>query len=278
MVEGYEQHPRATVNRLKARGKYDFGTIHQIVDDTPVLHVSFPPSGDDPFPAVLPMLGCTGLFDPSEKAKEIASSPTPGSFPEDEDARTEDIASGPRSIYLHGSSTARLFKTPSEDRIPVCVAATTMQGVVLALAPFHNSCNYASAVVHGYATVVTSDAERLYALTRITDNLVPKRWDNSRSTPTKSELTSTAVIRVEIVSASAKVRVGGPSDDRHDLKNEEVVGNVWTGVVPCWTQFGDPVASSYNKVQKVPYYLRTWIDSENAKGKNLAEWALSQPK
>lgn len=47
-----------------------------------------------------------------------------------------------------------------------------MQGVVLALTAFHNSCNYASAVVHGYASVVTDEAERLYALTRITDNLV----------------------------------------------------------------------------------------------------------
>jgi hypothetical protein len=47
-----------------------------------------------------------------------------------------------------------------------------MQGIVLALAPFHNSCNYASAVVHGYASVVTNEAERLFAITRITDNLV----------------------------------------------------------------------------------------------------------
>ena len=36
-------------------------------------------------------------------------------------------------------------------------------------------------------------------------------------------MTSTGVLRVDVVSASAKVRVGGPGDDRHDLKDEEVV-------------------------------------------------------
>jgi uncharacterized protein len=261
----------------KGLGKYDYGTIHQIVDDTPVLHVSFPPSGDDPFPAVLPMLGCTGAFEQSEKSKETASSPAPGSFPDDDEEK-EDLSSGPRAIYLHGSSTARLFKVLGETQIPVTVAATTLQGVVLALTPFHNSCNYASAVVFGYASLVTSEPEREYALTRITDNLVPHRWDNSRNPPAKAELTSTAVVRVDIESASAKVRVGGPGDDRHDLKDPNVVGKIWTGVVPTWTAYGEPVASSYNQVQKVPSYIKTWIEEENKKGEKLANWALSQPK
>lgn len=112
-------------------GKYDYATIHRLIDTTPVLHVSFPPSGDDPFPAVLPMLGCTGVFDPNAK-EAPAQSVTPGSFPDDEDGE-EDYSIGPRSIYLHGHAASRLFKSPGQDKIPVCVAATTMQGIVLAL-------------------------------------------------------------------------------------------------------------------------------------------------
>jgi uncharacterized protein len=150
-------------------GEYDYATIHRIVDTTPVLHVSFPPTGDDPFPAVLPMLGCTGTYSPDAQAA-VEQSHAPGSFPNDDEE--EDYSTGPRSIYVHGHAASRLFKTPGEDKIPVCVAATSMQGIVLALTPFHNSCNYASAIVHGYASVVTSEEERLYALTRITDNLV----------------------------------------------------------------------------------------------------------
>ena len=182
--EGYERDARSTVVRLKERGEYhnysvemagtkfhqgqyDYATIHQLIDTTPVLHVSFPPSGDDPFPAVLPMLGCTGTFEQHQQPKQ-AEGAAPGSFPEEEE---EDYSSGPRSIYVHGHAASRLFKSPGQDKLPVCVAATTMQGIVLALSPFHNSCNYASAVVHGYASVVTDEEERLYALTRITDNL-----------------------------------------------------------------------------------------------------------
>jgi nitroimidazol reductase NimA-like FMN-containing flavoprotein (pyridoxamine 5'-phosphate oxidase superfamily) len=225
------------------------------------------------------MLGCTGSFDTSSAPKETpAIYAPPGSFPDEDETPEEDLSSGPREIYLHGHAASRLFKRPHDERIPVTIGATTMQGVVLSLTPFHNSCNYASVVVQGYASVVDSEAERLYALTKITDNLVTGRWDRSRNPPTKAEMTTTGVLKVEIVSASAKVRVGGPSDDRHDLKNEEVVNSVWTGVVPCWTQFGQPVESSYNKVQKLPAYLRTWIEAENKKGEEVAMHAIAQAK
>jgi nitroimidazol reductase NimA-like FMN-containing flavoprotein (pyridoxamine 5'-phosphate oxidase superfamily) len=222
------------------------------------------------------MLGCTGNFEESQIPKGTTSN-APGTFPEDE--APEDLAAGPRAIYLHGSSTARMFKLLADRETPVCIAATTMQGVVLALTPFHNSCNYASAVAHGYASLVTSEAERLYALTRITDDLIPHRWDNSRNPPTKAEMTSTSVLKVNIVSASAKIRVGGPSDDRNDLKDPNVVGKIWTGIVPTWTQYGEPVASSYNEVQKVPSYIRTWIKEENQKGEKAAALAtIAQAK
>ncbi|KAF2405277.1 5-nitroimidazole antibiotic resistance protein [Trichodelitschia bisporula] len=275
----YERHPRATVNRLKARGKYDYSTIHTILNSTPILHVSFPANGDDPFPALLPMLGCTGSYPPPPPPPTPPSAP--GSFPEDSDLNllAEDPASGPKNIYLHGHSSARLFRS-SAGPLPVTIAATSMQGVVLALSPFHNSCNYASVVVHGYASPVTDEAERLYALTRITDNLVPGRWGRSRNPPTKAEMTTTGVLRVDIASASAKVRVGGPNDDRHDLRDEAVVGSVWTGVVPCWLQFGNPVESGHNKVKGVPSYLTEWVENENERGRSVAIMAVegSSPK
>ena len=46
------------------QGKYDFETIHNIVNTTQVLHVSFPtPDPEDPFPAMIPMLGFMGSFE-----------------------------------------------------------------------------------------------------------------------------------------------------------------------------------------------------------------------
>jgi hypothetical protein len=104
------------------------------------------------------------------------------------------------------------------------------------------------------------------------------RWDNSRNPPTKAEMTTTGVLKIDIVSASAKVRVGGPGDDRHDLKNESVINNTWTGVVPSYTVYGEPVPSDYNKVAKVPSYMRYWIEKENARSKDEALSAITKPK
>ncbi|KAF2668068.1 5-nitroimidazole antibiotic resistance protein [Microthyrium microscopicum] len=279
--DGYPSHPRATGNRLKARTKYDYDTVHHLIDTTPILHVSFPPNGDDPFPATLPMLGCTGpdTFDAASEQARLSEPDhsAPGSFPTGDEKKTlPSLPDGPRCIYLHGHSASRLFQVSKGNKLPVTIAASSMQGIVLALTPFHNSCNYSSAIVHGYASLLDDEIERNYALTRITDNLLPERWDNSRVPPTKAELTTTGVIKVEIESASAKVRVGGPGDDRADLKNEELVGRVWTGVVPCWTQYGTPVPSSYNKVPTVPGYISSFVKEENDTGKAVSVDAIQK--
>jgi uncharacterized protein len=244
--------------------------VHDIVDQTPILHVAFPPTEDDPFPAVLPMLGSTGIFDESNAENVEQDLNTPGSFPTGDQKKENQLPPGPRNIYLHGHSAARLFQSAKGNSIPVTIAASSMQGIVLALAPFHNSCNYTSVVIQGYASIVESESERLYALTQITDNLVPERWDNSRNPPTNAELTSTGVLRVEIESASAKVRVGGPGDDRADLKNEQVVQRVWTGVIPCWTTLGEPVPAPHNKVHRLPGYLKAFVEEANTAAKSTA--------
>jgi uncharacterized protein len=220
------------------------------------------------------MLGCTGLYDhEAEAASQHTSLPTPGAFPDD-GIKKPTFPPGPRNIYLHGHAASRLF-TGKEIRLPVTVAASSMQGIVLALAPFHNSCNYTSVIIHGYASIITDEAERLFALTLITDNLVPGRWDNSRNPPTKAELTSTGVLKVEIESASAKIRTGEPSDDRPDVRNEELVSRVWTGVLPCWRQYGKPVASTYNRA-KVPGYLSEFVVEEGERGEREAGEAISK--
>jgi hypothetical protein len=153
-----------------------------------------------------------------------------------------------------------------------------MDGLVLALAPFHNSCNYRSAIAYGYATLLTSEDERLYAMTRITDNLLPGRWDKSRNPPTSAELNSTSILKVKIASASAKVRTGGPHDDRKDLKDEGLRKEVWTGVVPVWLQWGEPIAGEDNGFGdgETEEYIERWRVGENSKAKNRAYEAIQK--
>jgi hypothetical protein len=57
----YPQETRNTVNRYgKPRGKYDLESVHTLIHQAHVVHVSFTPLPDDPFPTILPMIGVMG--------------------------------------------------------------------------------------------------------------------------------------------------------------------------------------------------------------------------
>lgn len=129
--------------------EYDADLLHNIINEAPIIHVSFnAPTKDNPqFPTILAMLGAIATY------------------PGDEDAH----------IYLHVSSVARLFRLTSGGDIPLCVAGTLFDGYVLALAPFHNSCIYRSAVAFGHGSIVEDPEEVQFALRLITNNANPNR-------------------------------------------------------------------------------------------------------
>ncbi|KAL8751689.1 MAG: hypothetical protein Q9184_005988 [Pyrenodesmia sp. 2 TL-2023] len=263
-ISGWDKTRLNTVNRCRNRGKYDYQTVNTIVDETPVLHVSFSApqeEGGSSFPVILPMVGCTSNY------------PDPA-LPDKSESRV---------VYLHGYVSSRILRLAqtsdqngTEDvdgvgasvnlnkGIPICVAATQLDGIVLALTPNHHSANYRSAVVFGHAHVVTDEAERLHALELITNSFVPSRWENTRY-PNSTELKSTGILRVEIESASAKIRTGTTGEDRKDLKDEEMKQRVWAGVVPAYLQYGKPEPAPTNMVEEVPRYIEKWVEDENKK-------------
>lgn len=61
--------------------------------------------------------------------------------------------------------------------------ATHVDGLVLALTPNNHSYNYRSAILHGYATQVNQLEEKLWAMEKITNGVLPDRWDNCRVPP-----------------------------------------------------------------------------------------------
>lgn len=73
--------------------------------------------------------------------------------------------------YLHGYVTSRVMKLAREnpEGLPICIAATKCDGLVLSLTPFSHSYNYRSAVLFGYATPVEDAEEKLWALELITN-------------------------------------------------------------------------------------------------------------
>jgi nitroimidazol reductase NimA-like FMN-containing flavoprotein (pyridoxamine 5'-phosphate oxidase superfamily) len=208
---------RNKVIREPERGRYGREEIYRIVDEALLCHVGFIQDGH---PFVIPTLH----------------------------ARDGD------ALLLHGSSASRMIRHIGAGN-PVCVTVTLVDGIVLARSVFHHSINYRSAVLFGTGRVLTGDDEKLAALARFTERLLPGRWDDVRP-PNRQELKATAAVAIPLESASAKVRVGPPQDDPGD-----VALPVWAGVLPLRQAVGDPLADELVPPGlPLPAYLEGFIE------------------
>ena len=139
-------------------------------------------------------------------------------------------------LYLHGSSANSSIM--AGDGREICVTVTHLDGLVCARSVFNHSMNYRSAMIFGVARLVTDPEERILALRTITEHLVPGQWTYTRQ-PTKKELAATSALALPLAEASVKIRAGGPSDEPEDYAL-----NIWAGVVPVTTGFGEPEPDS----------------------------------
>ncbi|MFN2593812.1 MAG: pyridoxamine 5'-phosphate oxidase family protein [Actinomycetota bacterium] len=188
--------PVTEVDQHPERGAYDFDTIAAILDAGFLCHVGFVSDG---LPYVIPMLY----------------------------ARSE------HSLYLHGSRGSRMLRSLKAG-MPLSIAVTLVDGLVLARSVLHHSMNYRSVVVSGTAREVTDPAEKAAALECVVEHLVPQRWGDAR-VPAPAETAKTLILAVGLDHASAKVRTGPPLDDEKDYGRD-----VWAGVVPLTLSVGDP--------------------------------------
>jgi uncharacterized protein len=192
---------RTTGTRLRERISYDEALVHSILDEAYLCHLSFVVDGE---PRVLPTLH----------------------------VRVDS------TLYLHGSTGSRPLLSARSGGLPVCVAVTLLDGLVLARSQFHHSVNYRSVVVHGVASLVTDPAAKSAALTALVDKVVPERSAASRA-PSARELAQTSVLALPLVEVSAKVRTGGVNDEPEDYALPH-----WAGVVPMRLVPGAPEPDS----------------------------------
>ena len=189
--------------------------------------------------------------------------------------------SDPQDCYLHGYVSSRIMRLAQSSRdgqgLPICVAATKVDGLVLSLTPNSHSYNYRSAILHGHATLVTDPAEKLWAMQLVTDSVVPGRYMNSRNPPDGAEMQSTNILRVRVVSGSGKVREGGPHDEAKDEGREDITSSTWTGVVPVYETLGEPVPSASNKVLQLPEYIKEYVDETTKGNEEYAGVAARKP-
>ena len=185
------------VNRLPERGHYDKQTIYPIIDEALICHVGFTENDQ---PIVIPTLH----------------------------ARDGD------TLILHGAKASRMMKHISGGN-PVSIAITLVDGIVFARSVFHHSINYRSAVIFGHGKLIEGDDEKMRALEILTEHIAKGRWYDAR-VPNQKELNATSVVRIEIESATAKIRSGGPKDDDEDRDLP-----AWAGVLPIATQYLSPL-------------------------------------
>ncbi|MDP7587074.1 MAG: pyridoxamine 5'-phosphate oxidase family protein [Dehalococcoidia bacterium] len=132
--------PKTTLVRNPARADYDRDVVNQIIDATPLCHVSYIIDGR---PYVTPTLQW----------------------------READ------TIYWHGSSASRFLRQIVDKE--VCMAITHFDGFVLARSAFHHSINYRSVMLFGEATKIP-DSEKNALLDSFVENLIPGRLENLR--------------------------------------------------------------------------------------------------
>jgi uncharacterized protein len=138
--------------------------------------------------------------------------------------------------------------------IEVCITVTVLDGLVLARSGFHSSMNYRSVMIFGTATPVVEDGQKNHALAIISDQILRGRWAGVRA-PSAQELKATSVLSIPLNEASAKIRTGPPKDDAEDYALD-----VWAGVVPVTTQYGEPLPDpKLREGIAVPEYVRGLI-------------------
>ena len=113
----------------------------------------------------------------------------------------------PRSYLIPAPAhkATKIIENNDPPGTPICVAATHVQRLVLAVTPFNHNNNYRSAIIHGWANMVTDQAEKLYASEQITNHVIANRWQNLIP-PTDADLKSTGVLRVDTASAGCWTR------------------------------------------------------------------------
>lgn len=224
----YPQTALTTPHRYPERATYDRSDAHQMLDEAYVCHLGFVVDGA---PRILPTL----------------------------------FVRVGETVYLHGSTAATpLLAARGPAGLPVTVAVTVVDGLVLARSQFHHSANYRSLVAHGTARLVTDVATKRAAMEALVDKVglvlaarpapaldtlaggpavtAPAgasrdgaEWRRSTHTrpPTAAELAKTAVLALDLEQVSVKRRTAGVGDDEADLALP-----YWAGVVPVCASYG----------------------------------------
>ena len=200
------------VKRHDDRQVFDREAVNALLDSEYVAHVGFI-DADNNEPFVIPM-----------------------AFARDNDR-----------ILLHGSTGSRLMMQLAKGA-QMCVTVTKLNALIVAKSAFNSSMNYESVMIFGVGKRL-EDSEKLEAMDRVTDALVPGMVGYARPTTTK-EAAGTMIIELPIEKYSLKSRTGGVIDEPEDKELP-----IWSGTVPLQRVKGEPITAPDSQGVALPSHL-----------------------
>jgi uncharacterized protein len=201
------------VQRQDDREVFDRDAVNALLDSEYVAHVGFV-DADINEPFVIPM-----------------------AFARDKDR-----------ILLHGSTGSRLMMQLAKGA-QMCVTVTKLNALIVAKSAFNSSMNYESVMIFG-AGKRLEDAEKLEAMDRVTEALVPGMVGYARPTTSK-EAAGTMIIELPIEKYSLKSRTGGVIDEPEDKDLQ-----IWSGVLPLHRQYGEAETAPDSAGISIPTHIQ----------------------
>jgi nitroimidazol reductase NimA-like FMN-containing flavoprotein (pyridoxamine 5'-phosphate oxidase superfamily) len=196
MREKMSNDSKYHVKRHDDREVFDRGAVNALLDSEYVAHVGFVDSDiNEPF--VIPM-----------------------AYARDKDR-----------ILLHGSTGSRLMMQLAKGA-QMCVTVTKLNALIVAKSAFNSSMNYESVMIFGVGKRL-EDSEKLEAMDRVTEALIPGMVSYARPTTAK-EAAGTMIIELPIEKYSLKARTGGVMDEPEDKDLP-----IWSGILPLSRVYGE---------------------------------------
>ena len=150
-------------------------------------------------------------------------------------------------ILLHGSTGSRLMMQLAQGA-QMCVTVTKLNAIIVAKSAFNSSMNYESVMIFGVGKRL-EDAEKLEAMDRVTDRLIPGMVGYARPTTSK-EAAGTMIIELPIEKYSLKSRTGGVMDEPEDKELP-----IWSGIIPLSRVKGEPITAPDSQGVALPSHL-----------------------
>ena len=150
-------------------------------------------------------------------------------------------------ILLHGSTGSRLMMQLAKGA-QMCVTVTKLSALIVAKSAFNSSMNYESVMIFGVGKRL-EDSQKLEAMDRVTDALIPGMVGYARPTTAK-EAAGTMIIELPIEKYSLKSRTGGVMDEPGDKDLP-----IWSGIIPLERVKGLPITAPDSEGVALPSHI-----------------------